>query len=237
MPRQPPNHRALKIAEQLARGEEVSHDHPFDSALFHALRTGDCPISIVEEAAQWHSDDGMRHLLDALYIGKCPAKEIAIGLDLDPAVLGPYEHLFFDRTVFRHALDVLRYSQDVEPPADMPILKEYYDVAVKQGPQFLLNRFRIGARPIPDPKAMLDTIAHDQMDRFLSHRGQTITSETAREAFKWGQAAVSTAGALLNEAGKKGSKDAFQKLKILLQVNDQTTTMEAEDITPDQIAP
>lgn len=237
MPRQPPNHRALRIAGQVARREAASHDHPFDSALYHALLNGDCPISIVEEAAQWHADDGMRHLLDALYVGKCPPKEIAAGLDLDVAVLGPYEHLFFDRTVFRHALDVMRYSQEVETPADMPVVREYYEVAVRQGPQFLINRFRIGARPVPDPKAMLDIIAHDQMDRFLSHRGQTITSDTAREAFKWGQAAVSTAGALLNEAGKKGSKDAFQKLKILLQVNDQTATMEEAGIAPEDIAP
>lgn len=212
----------------------ASPEHAFESALYHLLRGGACPIPAVEEAFEWYGDEPFTHLLNALAIGKGTVDQIATGLDADPGVLSAYYHLFFDRTVFRHSLDILRYIEELEVQI---LQRSYYDTAVSQGPEFLLHRFRIGERPAVNPEKILEVIAGDQYDRFLTHRGKEIDSDIAKEALKWGQAAIGSAGALITLGKNKNKESAFARLKIALEVNDETTTMEARGIKPGDMAP
>lgn len=234
MPRQAPDHRAREVAALAGRELAVTLEHPFESALYHLIRSADCPIPTVREAFEWYGDEGFAHLLNALQIGKAPLEMVAAGLDLDASVLVPYFYLFFDRSVFRHSLDVLRYIEMLDVS---PLARGYYTTAVQQGPEYLLHRFRIGARPATNPEKIIETVANDQYDRFLSHRGQDVTSDVAKEALKWGQAAISSAGAMITHGKTQNRDSAFKRLKIALSVNDETTTMEASGISPSDLAP
>jgi len=204
-----------------------------DSALFHLIRSDDCPLPTVREAAGWYEDEGFAHLINALHLGKATNDSIGSGLDLDSLVLIPYFRLFFDRSVFRHSLDVLRYVDELEIS---DLHRGYYETAIQQGPDYLINRFRIGARPIIAPEKIIETVTNDQYDRFLLHRGKDLTSDEAKEALRWGQAAVSSANTLIS-TGKKDKDSAFTRLKIALTTTDETKTMAQLDIKPEDIAP
>lgn len=232
MPRQPPDHRARRINALVTEGADAPQD-PIESSYYYLLTNDDCPIPTVREAAGWYEDEGFAHLVNALQLGKAPPDLIASGLDLDPAILVPYFYLFFDRTVFRHSLDVLRYVDDLRAS---DLHRKYYDTAIQQGPEHLINRFRIGARPAVPAERIMETIANDQYDRFLSHRGQEITSEIAKEALKWGQAAVASANVLVS-TGKGNKESAFTRLKIALTTCDETETPESMGMKPEDISP
>lgn len=218
MPRQPPNHRALRVYAQAQARESFEGDHPHESALFQILKGRESPIALVQDALDWYRDEGVRHVLDALMLAKASDALIGAALDLAPETLSPYRHLFFDRAVFRHALEALRYVQEVQVTVEA--WREYYRKAVLQGPEFLANEFRVGERPEVDPRRVKRVVMADQYERFLEHRGLPLVENgepnpVVREAMKYGAQAASTAAEILHQ-GEGGSESAAQQLRIIL---------------------
>jgi hypothetical protein len=134
-------------------------------------------------------------------------------------ILPPYKHLFFDRSIFKNSIAVLKYVEQLDLADN---LKNYYLVATQQGPEFLINRFSVGFKEI-DPRFVKRAVLSAQFDRFVIQRGKPLYNEEKKgldeevlHAMKFGEKAVQTAVAII-EKGEQGSETAIQQLRIILE--------------------
>lgn len=233
MLRQPPDHRGLGIIQAaLVRDIECQPDaSPFESALYELVKNEAVVMVDVEEAYALYVTDDYRHALYALILAGASDDAISQALEIPPLVLPAFRFLFCDRTVFRHAMEISAYASKLECSDTH---KKYYRTALEQGPDFLLNRLRIGKRPALDPKEALRSIAADFYDRFLTHRGQQIDSNNAKEALKWGKEAASVATVLIDKDSNK-AEHALEDLKLALLTTDLTSSPKEAGINPDEV--
>jgi len=231
MPRQSPSHRAERVFAAIQRREEFVSDDSDERSLFLFLTTGEAPAPYVEDAFDYFSSAETRHVLSALILAKASDEQIVAGLGFDLLALRAFRNLFFDRSVFRHDLDAIGYAKGLGTPT----YEAHYKTAVEQGPEFLINRFRVGEKPDADPKRVLQSVLNDAADRFNAHRGQQLDSATAREAKAWGQMAMSAA-VLVIDKNKDDRKSAMEEFRaIMLAVKDHTQTPEAAGIDPKDV--
>lgn len=218
MPVAPPDFRARRV---LADAGWDPAD-PRESALRELVTTGEMLISEVADAYALYTEPAFRHVVDALLIAKATDVEVASALDVEPRVLNPYRHLFFDRTVFRNALEVHAYvaaqAEDVRDAC--------YLVATRQGVATLADRFRIGRAPDLDPKQVLREILTDLHARFTEHRGEVLTSALAQAALRLAPEVIKAA-ALVNEKGGSHASAAVSALKLALDLKDETAEQPA----------
>lgn len=202
--------------------------------LYLCLTTGEAVSAEVEDALLLWLAEENRHVLNALILGKATDDEISLGLDMSQSVLAPYRRLFFDRSVFRNSLDVISYVRN--DLSDLNAINEawqdLYKTAIEQGPEYLINRFRVGARPDADPRRTIQVILNDATDRFITHRGQSIDSKTAKESLRWASQALSAA-ALSIDKGSNVRENVLAELRsIMLKTEDRTETPEQAGIDP-----
>jgi hypothetical protein len=82
---------------------------------------------------------------------------------------------------------------------------------------------------------MKDALA-DMWGKFVTHRGYSVTSDTAKEALRWGEAALRTAKVVL-ETGREERKGAstVDDLRIALEIRNQTKSLEDLGVTADDL--
>lgn len=233
----PPDHRASRIIGLAEKQADFDGDNPIERDFFYLVKKGEATLPEVRAAADIYQEPEFRHPFNALLIGRAPDSLIVDALKCDPLVLSPYRHLFFDATVFRHTPAIFRYIREL--PLDdnddtERVWREYYMVAAAQGPEYLANRFRVGERPDADPRKVIKTVVTDTYDRFLAHRGKQLNTEVAKEALKWGNAAVSAAVTLIEKGGDT-KKNAVEELRVALQTNDLTKTPEQAGVDPAEV--
>lgn len=231
MPRQTPDHRGRRVLELAASGKPIEGGHPSEVALFYLVKSGEVQSKDVEEAYCAYLDPDSAHVLNALILGKATDAEIQEALEVPEGVLQAYRHLFFDRGVFRHALDVIKYVRELG--CGDPYHK-YYKTAIEKGPMALANRFRVGERPGLDPRQVLKNLMHDKYDKFLSHRGHELTQNIAKEALKWGQAAAHAAALVIDKGGDE-KRNALSELRLVLETRDLTQTPEQAGVDPTEV--
>lgn len=234
MPRTPPDSRRRRVFDAVRDKVLFETDDADERHLYLCLTTGEAVSVEVEDALLlWLSEEN-RHVLNALLLGKATDDQITLGLDISPVMLAPYKRLFFDRSVFRNALDVIGYVRN-----DLNDLNEinkdwqnFYKTAIEQGPEFLINKYRVGARPPVDPRTTIQLVLNDSTDRFLTHRGQDIDSKTTKEALRWAAQALSAA-AMSIDKGSDQKQNVLADLKaIMLTTVDRTETPDAAGIDP-----
>jgi len=232
MPRRAPDSRALSVIEAIDR------QTPFESAdaderhLHQLLTTGETAAPEVEEAFEfWHSPE-TRHVLNALILAKATDEQLAAGLGFSPTVLSPYRNLFFDRSVFRNDLDCGIYVRNLQVDPDT---RQHYTTAIQQGPEFLINRFRVGTRPNVAARTVLQSVLNDSYDRFLAHRGLELDAAKTKEALRWGQQAVSTARDVIDKGTDERGNVLSELHAIFLETKELTETPEQADIDPKQV--
>lgn len=231
MPRQSPSHRAERVFAATTRPGEFVTDDSDERSLHLFLTTGEAPAPYVEEAFAYFSSAETRHVLSALILAKASDDQIVSGLGFDLLALRAFRNLFFDRGVFRHDLDAIAYAKGLGQKA----YEAHYKTAIEQGPDFLINRFRVGEKPDADPKRVLQSVLNDAADRFSAHRGQQLDSATAREAKAWGQMAMSAAVLVIdkNQDDRKSAMEEFRA--IMLAVKDHTQTPEEAGINLEDV--
>lgn len=229
MPRIPPDHRAQRVLRAIQEKAAFVTDDADERHLYLTLTTGEAPSLDVEEAAlMWFNEEG-RHVFNALLLAKTTDEQLCSGLDVSITALMPYKRLFFDRSVFRNALDAIAYVKDLSVE---PAIRAHYQTAIEQGPEFLINKFRVGTRPALDPRTVIQLVLNDTTDRFVTHRGQALDSMTAREALRWGAQALQAA-AMSIDKGSDDTKNALSELKvIMLRTENRTKTPEEAGIDP-----
>lgn len=231
MPRREPDHVARRLTTLVETNQPYDGDHPDELAFCQLLRDGEPSVPSVLDAYELYLHPDDRHILSALVLAKASDAQIADALTMAPPLVATFRHLFFDRGVFRHDLDVKNYVRELAIPEEQRL---YYTIACDKGFRTLANRFRVGDRPPIDPKEALRELLADQVDRARAHRGQRLDSELAREALRWAQAASGTASILLRQ-DPQDAKNALEELKLALRVEDRTTTLDELDINPGQL--
>jgi hypothetical protein len=231
MPRKPPDHVGLRVTAEAQTNDAPIGDHPFEVPLFYLVKTGSCHSPDVEEAYSIYITDEQRHVIDAALIAKASDEDLRTELSIGPTVMAAYRHLFFDRTVFRHDLDVATYIHQLEIEDEV---RSIYTCAVQQGADVLLAKHHIGPRAPLDPKEVLRRTLAAFYERSQAHRGEQITSEAARESLKWAKEAVN-ASVVLIDKGSNQAEAALKDLRLTLEVRNQTVTLEQIGIKPGEI--
>jgi hypothetical protein len=187
----------------------------------------------VQEAYSLYEDEEARHVLNALLLFDAEPARIKNALRLGEHTLEAYCVYFFDKRVFPHVFAARRFLKDLSEQLTKEH-REIYELALQEGPERLLDRYRIGSAPIPKPEQVLEEMMRETHSRAFEHRGKPITSKTAETSFRWGRAATATAQAILqhNIANKQGSGVA---LVLALKNIDHTQTPEEAGLSRDDI--
>lgn len=225
-----PSHRYEELAE-LAQKSGV--DPPSDAlalAMFRILR-GQSDDPVVMSAYEIFQSR-YHHVLDALCLCAAKESEVESALELKPGVYAVYQTLFFDRAVFGSVFAMRQYVENLRLSKDE---REIYELALIEGAQRLLDRYRLTPKPAPDPQTVLEDMMGEAHGRAFEHRGKPITSKVAQESFKWGRAAAATAATIKSAASANRISDALSALEFALTSKPSTTTPEELGVSLDEI--
>lgn len=222
--------RLAAVSERVAAGASPPED-PHEAALYALLRGQRAPDETVE-TAYWIFKSSYKHAMDALVLCSTPDKEVEHNLELAPGVYEVYKKLFFDRSVFDSVFAMRGYVSGLTLTDEEAAI---YQLALQEGPQRLMDRYRVGPRKAPDPQTVLEDMLGEAHSRAFEHRGRAITSRVATESFKWGRAAASTALAMKQAASSGRLASALEQLEFALTSDDQTKTPEDLGLKHDDI--
>jgi hypothetical protein len=233
MPAQPPDFRARRLIREAQTQADTQATDSLERDFFHLVKTGQAASEEVQLATELYSDNEYRHVLNALLLASANDEHVSASLALPEAVLGVYRHLFFDCKTFAHNLAKTRYVKELVCEEQLKFL---YQLAIERGPSELLERYRIGPRSKTDPEFVLSESLSDMWGKFLTHRGYSITSDNAREALKWGEAAIRAAKIVMetNREERRGA-NAVDDLRIALEIKNETKSMTDLGIQPDDL--
>lgn len=233
MPSQLPDFRAKRLIRESQTQDDTVATDSLERDFFHLVKTGRAASDEVQMAADLYLDNEYRHVLNALLLANANDEQISASLNVPESVLGVYRHLFFDCKTFAHNLARTRYVKELTCEEQLKFL---YQLAIERGPSELLERYRIGPRPKTDPEFVLSESLADMWGKFLTHRGYSVTSDNAREALKWGEAAIRTAKIVMetNREERRGV-NAVDDLRIALEIKNETKSMTDLGIQPDDL--
>lgn len=228
-----PDYRAQQVCESVEAGIEPNTQDVLTQYFFHFVKGEHVPDEDFLIAAELYSDEEYRHILNALLLGCATREQIHDGLAIGPRVLEHYAAFFFDASVFPHNPARIRYINNLQIN---PEFITHYRMAVERGPEEVIRRYRVGWRPKIQPKAITEQLVDDMTARFNTHRGQPITSDHAREALRWGEAALRGAKQLHDFAvaaddANRGGND----LRIALTVETLKSAPSEVGIDPDEV--
>lgn len=184
----------------------------------------------VTDAYALYCDPEYRSIFSALALGNAHEDTVALGLDVLPAVFAAFKYLFFDVSVFPHNPAKARFVREIQSDE----MRKYFELAIERGVDELIERYRIGARPPLDPDKVIQGVLSDSWGKFTAHRGYAVTTEVAKEAFKWGQAAL-RAALVEREIGKDKAISPVADLKIALKITDDTKSLDDLKLDPDEL--
>jgi hypothetical protein len=156
-----------------------------------------------------------RHVLDALLLIKTEDAQISAALGLSDTTLAAYKHLFMDVSVFKHVFAVRHFIQHIPPDSTQEF--KSYDLAVTEGAEALLSRYRLGEAPELDPVALTSGMMREFASRAREHRNQPLNSKVAQNALRSAKNAVESAVALKGMQPKNGGQTAASLLDIALR--------------------
>ena len=228
-----PDHRARQIIAATRDGSDEDIIEPLDRELFHFVKNGSTASLEMQQACDLYWDPEFRHVLNALFLAGGQIEAIGTGLGISETTLGAYRRLFFDPDVFPHNLAKTRFVKRLDCADEY---RSLYELAVERGPAELIERFRIGARPRLEPENLIYDAMADMWSKFLTHRGFTVTSDTAKEALRWGEAALRTAKMVLdNSREERKTAGTVDDLRIALEIKNETKTLEDLGVQPEEL--
>ena len=222
------------FSEISALAQQTGAEPPEDADardLFRLLRGQDAEDRRVR-AAYTIFRSPYKHSMDALCLCAAKQEEVEQALELQLGVYGVYSKLFFDRRVFTSVFEMRMYVELLHlTDAD----RSTYTLALQEGAPRLLDRYRVSARPAPDPQVVLEDMLGEAHSRAFEHRGRPITSKVAVESFRWGRAAASTAIAMKQAQSSNRIASALDQLEFALTSDDQTVAPEDLGLSPNDI--
>jgi hypothetical protein len=188
-----------------------------DAALYDLMLTGVCEDDSVKDAYDLYRVAEHRTAMDAFSIAGATPEMVKHALAIDPKVTEAYRELFMDCRRFRNKLERISYAKDY--PADA-YGKEMVRAAVTAGLDYLLWAYGASDSQIDARSVIRQTMA-EAYYRGMAHRGQSISSPSAKEAHKWWGTAVKNAE-LLERVDPRAEKQALEEIRIALERRDDT---------------
>lgn len=212
---------------------ELENQDVLSTYFFHYVKGQEVPDQDFVIAADLYMDLEYRHIINALLLARATPDQVHDGLSIGPRVIDYYGSFFFDTSVFSHNIARIRFINELDLP---PEVVTHYRMAVERGPEEVIRRYRVGWRPKIHPKAITEQLVDDMTARFNTHRGQPITSDHAREALKWGEAAMRGAKQLHDfEVDADDANRGGNDLRIALTVENLKSAPTEVGIVPGEI--
>lgn len=229
MPLRPdPARRARQVETLVALGGGPPPD-PLERALWRVLRNEDADEDqhIREAWELWCSP--YRHVLDAALITHATPDMLTEALGLSTDTLAAYAVLCFDRRAFPHVFAARDYVRSI--PFDNTEEYKSYELALMEGPEPLLDRYRLGDAPAPTPEKVMERALAEQYSRAREHRQRPLSNRIAQESLKLNRSMADTA-AQLAEAKRlaKGAGDRTTALILALTQVDSTVPSAASPV-------
>lgn len=162
-----PEHKYRFVKAYVNSDKEFISDDQNCLSLYELLKNGESTSDDVFEALEIFQDESFRHLINAAILGKSTDSELSEILDMSINTITVYQDLFFDRRVFRHSLDVIKYIKALNCGDEE---MKFYEQSIEQGGVHLLNKYQIGEKKRTEPLTIIKNVLQDQYDRFLTHR-------------------------------------------------------------------
>jgi hypothetical protein len=224
-----PRHRFSRVSglvEQAAPAPEP----PLEAALYELLSTGTCSDGSVTYAYDLYQIETHRAAIDAFTLAKVETAQVSTTLEIPVEVVRTYQHLFMDTTAFRNRLELTSYAAEYQGNA---YGVELVRTAVVVGLEYLLWAFGTPTENI-DNRVVVRRTMIDAFFRGMAHKGNPVTSATAKEALKWWSTAISNAQ-VLEKIDPRSARSAFDDLRIALEKKDSTCSVEQAPVPVSEI--
>lgn len=215
--------------------ERTPPEDPADRALYTLLTEADAGEEVDDDLRVALSlyQGPEHHVIDALLLVQVKDELLAEGLGIAPGVVAHYRSFFFDVTVFPHVFAARKYVRTL--PEEGCDEFRSYELALHEGPDALLARYRLGELPPVDPLRATERALAELSLRGREHRGMPLTSRTAQESIKCLRATIDGSAALRAMQPKGGGLSAAQELITVLQAAEHTVRMEQLNIAPEEL--
>ncbi len=211
------------------------HREPTDPFLAKVceVRTNIQKDEKIAEALQYIDDDYYKDILVAFFLSGMERAAIAKFLRMDLEVLTYFERLVINPKEFRNKLDIFWYAEKYAGDCMDAKGRQVVQAGIQLGPFGLLHQFTHGDEEIEiDAKKISKKMIQVAFTLSQVARGNPVTSDQTKEAFKW----MNSASKMAKEAERIGA-DTTQEDEALLAVEERKLARTAKDagIEIDQI--
>ena len=226
------NHRTSARFSEVLQAVKASlpPTDPRALSLYQHLRGETADLPEVVEAYDLYRDATHRATMDAFVLAGAMPALVEKVLAVKAPVTEAYCFLFMDTTRFRNRLEMLSYASTYAGDAQS---RETIRAAVTVGIDYLLWVYGSPDLQVDARQVIRHTMAESYY-RGLVHRGNSLTSDIAREAHRWWGTAVKNAE-LLERIDPRAEKQAFEEIRIQLEKVDDTYTTETAPVDPSEI--
>jgi len=224
-----PQHRYDAVICALKVGR-AAFDDALMQALFELLSERPCPSPEVAYAYDLYGVDDHRVVVDAFLLSKAPLPLSAKAVEIPVPVLETYRHLFMDTTVFRNKLEAMTFATNYD---SSPYGKELVKAGVSVGPEYLLWAYGATDEEV-DTRYVIRRTMLDSFFRGMAHKGNSLTSNIAKESQKWWSTAIRNAE-ILERIDPRTTKAAYEELRIALEGRDETVKTEQSPVPVEDI--
>lgn len=176
---------------QRAMGGLRDPDDVFIRRVCHVLR-GTLRDEDIEEALYIHNVPFERNTLIAFIVCGASFSQIVQALGVKESVAHVFEKLFLDRSTFKNKMEWRMYVKYYIQNCGSKELATQIEAGMVHGPLVLVDRWTMGQdAPLELPaRDMISKWAMTSYSKAMVARSAPITSQAAKEAFKWGAMAV-----------------------------------------------
>jgi len=222
-----PRHRYFTTRDLVVNGSPAPSDAVM-AQLFELL-SGRPSTPDTQYAWELFKEEEHRPTLDAFLLAKVPFDLIEKTLGVAQPALTIYAHLFMDCAVIRNRLEALSFASSYEGPVHG---RDLLRTVMSVGMEYLL--WAHGGNVDLDPRSVVRRTMTDAYFRGLAHRGNAVTTATAKEAQKWWHMAIRNAE-LLEKIDPRATRAAYEELRIALEAKDETLAVDKGPVSVDEM--
>lgn len=195
----PPDWRWERV--QRAVEDQAPPEDPFLLQAYEVANgtTDPAEASAIEEALYLYHVPYERDVVIAFLLSGASLQQTHYGLGISLESLANFEALFMDRKTFKNKIEWRLYAQYYAAQRVVPEVKQMLLSGMAHGPAVLMDHWTMGNDVMEVPeREIVSRWAMTAYSKALVARGANVTSQEAKEAFKWGAMAIKSVSELRN---------------------------------------